>query len=165
MPKPKTKTELLSQSQDCYNALQLLLDSYSEEKLKSEFSTNTLNRNVRDVLAHLHQWHLMFLDWYKVGMNGENPHMPAKGYTWKTLPALNSKIWQDSQEIELQLIKKKLDTSYQKVLKITKKHSDEELFTKKKYKWTGSTSLGAYLISNSYSHYNWAIKLIKKGLK
>ena len=36
---------------------------------------------------------------------------------------------------------------------------------KKKYKWTGSTSLGAYLVSATSSHYDWAYKLIKKCLK
>ena len=41
------------------------------------------------------------------------------------------------------------------------KHSDEELFTKKKYQWTGTTSLGAYLIGSTSSHYDWALKTIK----
>ena len=42
---------------------------------------------------------------------------------------------------------------------------DDELFEKKRYKWTGSTSLGAYLVSATSSHYDWAFKLIKKCLK
>lgn len=55
--------------------------------------------------------------------------------------------------------------SFEKVFPIIEKHTDEELFTKKKYKWTGSTSLGSYLISATSSHYDWALKLMKKGLK
>ena len=42
---------------------------------------------------------------------------------------------------------------------------DEELFTKKKYHWTGSTSLGSYLVSATSSHYDWALKLIRKSIK
>jgi hypothetical protein len=45
------------------------------------------------------------------------------------------------------------------------KHTDEELFEKKKYPWTGSTSLGAYFISATCSHYLWAYDLIRKWLK
>ncbi|HOP45228.1 MAG TPA: ClbS/DfsB family four-helix bundle protein, partial [Flavobacteriales bacterium] len=41
----------------------------------------------------------------------------------------------------------------------------EELFEKKRYRWTGSTSLGAYLVSATSSHYDWALKLIQKVLR
>lgn len=44
---------------------------------------------------------------------------------------------------------------------LVRKHTDEELFTKKKQGWTGTTSLGAYLISATSSHYDWALKTIK----
>jgi len=91
--------------------------------------------------------------------------MPAEGYTWKTLPDLNKKIWKDTQHLDLISAKKLLDKSFKKVQAVITNHSDNELFEKKRYKWTGSTSLGAYLIHNTSSHYHWAIKIIKKGLK
>lgn len=34
-----------------------------------------------------------------------------------------------------------------------------ELFTKRLYSWTGSTSLGAYLVSSTSSHYDWGKKV------
>lgn len=165
MPRPKSKKELLEQSQSNYQKLIELINSLSEEKLHQDFPKGTLNRNVRDILTHLHQWHLFLLDWYKVGMKGEKPDMPAKGYTWQTLPALNKKIWKESQKIKTKEALIDLKRSYKKVQKIIEKHSNKELFEKKKYEWTGSTSLAAYLISNTCSHYNWAIKIIKKGIK
>jgi len=58
-----------------------------------------------------------------------------------------------------------LDKSFHDIQKIIEKHSDAELFEKKKYKWTGTTSLGAYLISATSSHYDWALKLMKKAMK
>lgn len=88
--------------------------------------------------------------------------MPAKGYTWKTLPDLNREIWKKYQDLNLQKAKEMLETSFNSVQKIIQKHSHEDLFTKKQYPWTGSTSLGAYLISATSSHYDWAYKLIKK---
>lgn len=51
---------------------------YFSEQNK-EFPLETLNRNIRDVLMHLHNWHLMMLNWYETGMAGQKPEMPAKG--------------------------------------------------------------------------------------
>lgn len=165
MPKPKTKSELLNLSQHNFDKLNDLVNAYSQIEINKEFLKGTLNRNVKDVLAHLHHWHLMFLEWYEIGMKGEKPNMPAKGYTWKTLPDLNKKIWNDYRNEPLNDIRKKLNDSFNEVQKIINAHSNEVLFEKKRYKWTGSTSLGAYLISNTSSHYEWAFKLIKKSMK
>ena len=123
-----------------------------------------MNRNIRDVLGHLHQWHLLLLDWYRVGMKGGKPEMPAPGYTWKTTSLLNRKIWKQYSNTPLIDMIEKVKVSHRTVMAIIKKHSDQELFEKRHYKWTGSTSLGAYLTSSTSSHYDWAIKLIKKGL-
>ena len=92
MPRPKTKTDLLQLSQLNYNKLISLISDLSVEKQERDFPEGTLNRNIRDVLMHLHHWHEMMLDWYSVGMAGSKPDMPAKGYTWKTTPALNAWI-------------------------------------------------------------------------
>lgn len=165
MPRPKSRKELLELSQTSYEKLLELVNSYSKSEVEKEFPIGTLNRNIKDVLAHLHEWHLMMLNWYNTGMKGKKPDMPAKGYTWRTLPKLNREIWEKYKNIELQVAKKLLDQSYEQIQSIIKNHSEEELFEKKRYKWTGSTSLGAYLISNTSSHYDWAIKLIKKSIK
>lgn len=165
MPRPKTKQELLDLSQANYQKLMDLISSYSTSEIQKEFPSGTLNRNITDVLAHLHEWHLMMHGWYTVGMQGNKPDMPAKGYTWRTLPDLNKLIWEKHKDMEFQTAKALLDDSYQLIRDVIKAHSNEELFEKKRYKWTGSTSLGAYLVSNTSSHYDWAIKLIKKAMK
>lgn len=163
MARPTTKEELLHLSQANYKKLNDLIESISDPN--KEFHEGTMNRNIRDVLAHLHHWHLMMLNWYEVGMKGEKPEMPAKGYSWKDTPELNKEIWKKYQKVDFNEAKSLLNNSYQDIQKIIEKHTNEELFEKKKYKWTGTTSLGSYLISATSSHYDWAIKLIKKTLK
>ena len=98
-------------------------------------------------------------------MQGEKPAIPKEGYTFANTPKLNREIWESCQNISLDEALVLFQKSFEKVLSIIEKHTDEELFTKKKYKWTGSTSLGSYLISAASSHYDWALKLMKKGLK
>ncbi|MBT8273118.1 MAG: ClbS/DfsB family four-helix bundle protein [Bacteroidia bacterium] len=165
MPVPKTKEELIQQSRDNYHRLNSLIDSFSSEEQKSDFPKGTMNRNIRDVIAHLHHWHKMFIDWYTVGMTGEKPDMPAKGYSWKDTKALNQKIWADYQNHNLESIRKDFEASYKELQKIIQSHTDEELFEKKRYKWTGSSSLGTYLRANTSSHYNWGYNLIKRAKK
>lgn len=165
MPRPKTKSELLDLSQTNFDRLNNYIDRLSKEEQLAEFPQNTMNRNIRDVLGHLYHWHLMMLDWYTVGMKGEKPDMPAKGYTWKTTSTLNHKIWELYTQTALDTVRELLGQSHKAQIDLIDRHSDEELFTKKQYPWTGSTSLAAYLISANSSHYDWALKLMKKARK
>ena len=85
--------------------------------------------------------------------------------TWKTTPELNRWIWEKYKDTPLADAKKDLESSFIKIRNLIEQHNDEELFEKKRYKWTGTTSLGAYLVSATSSHYDWAIQLIKKAKK
>ncbi len=163
MPRPKSKSDLLQLSAANYERLMNMIDAMPRSQQHAEFRPGTMNRNVRDVLAHLHHWHTLMLGWYDVGMAGNKPTMPAEGYTWKTLPALNRWIWEHYRKTPLSRTRQMLAGSFDEVQALIHRHSDAELFTKKHYAWTGSTSLGAYLISATSSHYDWAIKLIKRA--
>jgi len=142
-----------------------LIAAMDRAEQDKEFPAGTMNRNIRDVLMHLHHWHLMMLAWYKTGMSGVKPEMPAKGYSWKTTPELNRWIWEKYQETSLETALESLKSSYSDIRTLIEKHSNEELFEKKRYQWTGTTSLGAYFVSATSSHYDWAFKLIKKAKK
>lgn len=47
---------------------------------------------VCDLVAHLEEWHQMFLGWYEQGLRGATPEMPARGYKWSQTPQLNRAI-------------------------------------------------------------------------
>ena len=163
MARPTNKESLLNESQKSFDRLLELVDSIPNgEKVipgvNGEWS-------VKDVLAHLCAWHSLIEAWYTEGMAGNKPEMPAPGYTWKTTPQLNEKIFQDHKNESLDLVFQNLRSSHSKVQGMIKRHSNEELFTKKQYPWTGSTSMGSYFVSATSSHYQWAIDLIKKWLK
>ena len=165
MARPTNKKELQKLSRDNYSKLLAYINALPVPEQEHEFPPQTLNRNIRDVLAHLHAWHLMVLDWHKIGMAGQKPEIPAKGYSWKTTPQLNEVIQKRYSNIPLSETQSLLVHSFEQLQVIIENHTDEELFEKKRYKWTGSTSLGAYLISATSSHYDWALKLIKKSRK
>jgi hypothetical protein len=78
MPRSKTKEELLFLSHDNYTKLVNYINLLPKNELQNEFLNGYLNRNLRDVLAHLHHWHMMLVAWHTVGTPGAKPDMPAK---------------------------------------------------------------------------------------
>jgi len=165
MPRPKNKQELLDLSEVNFEKLNVFIDGLSTQDQNSDFPIGTMNRNIRDVLIHLHHWHLLLLKWYRIGMSGEKPEMPDKGYTWKTLPEYNRMVLEKYQDIPLIVARAKYEESHLSILNVIHSHTNEELFEKKRYKWTSSTSMGAYFISATSSHYEWALELIKKAFR
>ncbi len=165
MARPKSKEELLLASETNMQKLWDFINNLPEKKRTSDFPEGTLNRNIRDVLAHLHHWHLLVFQWYEIGMKGEKPSIPAEGYTWRTTPELNRSIREQYATISFEESKKLLGESHQKITDMIRSHTNDELFERKRYKWTGTNALGAYFVSATSSHYDWALKLIKKATR
>ncbi len=160
--RPKDKKELLRLSNENFEKLFCLIDSFDDKVKRGKvIFNNNRDKNIRDILTHLHHWHLMMLEWYKIGMSGKIPSMPAEGYTWRDTKKLNRKIWEMYQDTEYDKAVKLLRNSFLKMKEIMQRHTNKELFEKRKYKWTGTTSLGSYIISATSSHYDWAMKLLK----
>ena len=58
---------------------------------------------------------------------------------------MNVAIWKRHQKTSLEEATRHLEQSYREVLELIEVLSDDELFTKGVYKWTGGTSLGSVL--------------------
>ena len=58
-----------------------------------------------------------------------------------------------------------LASSHRAVLDLAATLTNEELFSKGVYKWTGGTTLGSYFVSATSSHYDWAMKKLKAHQK
>ena len=166
MARPTSKKDLLELGEENFEKLFALIDSFSKEEQRAEYIfDNNRDKNIRDILVHLHHWHLMVMEWYKVGMSGEKPDIPAKGYNWRTLPALNKEIWEKYQDKTFDEAVELLKSSHKDIRKIIEHHTNDELFERKRYKWTGNNAMGAYFVSATSSHYDWAMKHLKKYKK
>lgn len=119
--------------------------------------TEERDKNFRDVIIHLYEWQAMLERWYREGMAGDVPAMPAPGYKWRELKSLNEQIQKTYQDTTLNQALKKLTLSHQRVMNLIELHIDEELMTKKFYKWTKTSNLYTYFAANTVDHYNWAI--------
>jgi len=163
MPRPTNKQDLITAAQTQYDKLWAFVDAMTPEEQALAFAFEDRDKNLRDVLVHLHEWHNMVQTWHRIGtLEGAMPDVPGKGYTWKTLPDLNLEIWKKYQDVSLSDAKDRLQKSHKLVMSLIEAHTNEELFDRGVYKWTKSTTLGAYFIGGTSSHYDWAIKKLKK---
>lgn len=175
MPRPTTKTELFNAAEENYLKLNKLISSLTEEQLSTPFDFSgdekkkeahwRRDKNLRDVLVHLYEWHTLLLNWVAANENGESKPFIPEPYNWKTYGEMNVEFWKKHQSTSLEEAQKMLEKSHADTLTLAEKFSDEELFTKGKFKWVGGSVLGSYFISVTSSHYDWAMKKLKAHIK
>lgn len=165
MPRPQNKQDLELLSEKNFSDLFELINSLSEKDQEVDFSFEDRDKNIRDVLVHLYEWHKLLLHWIEKNTKGEQVPFLPEPYTWKTYGEMNIKFWEQHQKTPYKDAIIMLKESHNQVMKCIQIFSDEELFTKKYYSWTGTTSLWSYCVSATSSHYDWAIKKIKKHKK
>lgn len=165
MARPTTKIQLITASEDNFAQLFTLMGLMSKAEQEGMFPFEDRDKNIRDVLVHLYEWHQLFLIWIKANQAGASQPFIPEPYNFKTYPQMNIQFWEKHQNTPLNNAIELLKQSHHDVMELIHVFSNEELFTKKYYPWTGTTSLGSYCISATSSHYDWAIKKVKKYKK
>lgn len=169
--RPTTKTELMTASQQSYDQLLALISSLTPQQQETNFTFDVSrmkeahwqrDHNLRDILIHLWEWQKMLLKWVKVNQAAEECDFLPAGYNWHTYGDLNQLFWQRNQEVSLQQAQDLLAHTHQEVMQLLTSFTNDELFQKKVYPWTGNNALGTYFIANTSSHYEWALKKIRK---
>lgn len=178
MPRPTNKSDLLKAANDEFAKLCKILENTPKELLNSDFKTalpkNTRDKNARDVLVHLFEWQKMLenfilnnldLSGIKITQKASvTPFLPSP-YNFKTYPKLNIELHKKHQNTSFETAFNELKTSHERILALLTKISEDDLFTKARFKFTLSSSLASYAISSTSSHYVWAIKQLKAGFK
>lgn len=175
MGRPTTKQDLIQTAGEQYDKLWKLIDSMTEAERNAEFQFGeellqkeahwARDKNLRDVLVHLYEWHQLLLNWVESNRGGEpRPFLPEP-YNWKSYGAMNVGFWEKHQATPYDEAKALLLDSHGKVMDMIRGLSNEELFERKHFNWTGTTTVGAYCISATSSHYDWAMKKLKAHLK
>ena len=165
MPRPTTKADLIQAANEQFAKLWTLIGEMSDEEKSADIVPNERDKNVRDVLVHLYEWHCLLLNWIRSNTNrNPAPFLPAP-YNWKTYPQMNVVFWEKHQNTSYTDAETMLKKTHKEVMALIETFSNEALFSKGAFDWTGTTTLGSYCVSATSSHYDWAIKDIKKALK
>ncbi|MBO5458903.1 MAG: ClbS/DfsB family four-helix bundle protein [Lachnospira sp.] len=175
MGRPATKTDLISAANDKYAEMNMLISSLTEKELSTPFDFSgddkkkeahwRRDKNLRDILIHLYEWHRLLLNWVGANQKGESRPFIPMPYNWKTYGKMNVEFWRKHQDTTLEDAKELLKKSHEEVMRLAETFSNEELFSKGVYKWVGGSTLGSYFVSNTSGHYNWAIKKLKAHRK
>ncbi|MDH8700869.1 hypothetical protein M2138_000203 [Dysgonomonadaceae bacterium PH5-43] len=165
MARPTNKEDLIVAANSQFDKLWKLIDSMSVEKQQSVFAFEDRDKNLRDVLIHLYEWHQLLLNWLRSNHAGKAVNFLPEPYNWKTYPQMNVEFWEKHQSTSMEKAIVLLKESHSDVMKLIEPFTDDELFVKKYFPWTGTTNLGSYCISATSSHYDWAMKKLKKHIK
>ena len=98
-------------------------------------------------------------------MAGERKSFLPEPYHWGTYGEMNVEFWRKHQKTSLAESKAMLKESHKAVMAMIAERSDEQLFSKGAFSWTGTTTLGSYCVSATSSHYDWTMKKIKTHRK
>ena len=175
MARPTTKSDLIELADVQFTQLWTFIHAMSDAQQTAtfQFDSATLGKeahwmrdqNVRDVLIHLYEWHQLLLNWVHANQNGTaQPFLPPP-YNWKTYGQMNVDFFDKHQNTPYDTSKQLLFESHGNVMRLIDAFSNDELFAKKQFTWTGSTTLGSYCASATSSHYVWAMKKLKKHIK
>ena len=175
MARPKTKENLMIAAKENFEKLNTLISKMSDKELTTPFDFSKdekkkeahwkRDKNLRDVLIHLYEWHQLILNWVESNQKGEEKPFIPQPYNWRTYGDMNVEFWKKHQNTSLEDATKALQKSHKEVLKLAENFTNEELFSKKVYKWVGGSTLGSYFVSATSSHYDWAIKKLKAHQK
>ena len=175
MARPQTKENLMIAAKENFEKLNTLISKMSDKELTTPFDFSKdekkkeahwkRDKNLRDVLIHLYEWHQLILNWVESNQKGEEKPFLPEPYNWRTYGDMNVEFWKKHQNTSLEDATKALQKSHKEVLKLAEKFTNEELFSKKVYKWVGGSTLGSYFVSATSSHYDWAMKKLKAHQK
>ncbi len=163
MSRPVTRSELLARINSDFESLLVEVDRVPPDRRCAEGACDTWS--VKDLLAHLDAWHELVLAWERAGRAGEPVVIPAPGLTWSQLPVLNDQIWQRARGDSWDDVMGRLHASHTAIWAVVSDYSEDDLFTKARFAWTGSTSVGSYAVSATTSHYDWARTLIRRFVR
>ena len=175
MARPQTKENLMIAAKENFEKLNILISKMSDKELTTPFDFSKdekkkeahwkRDKNLRDVLIHLYEWHQLILNWVESNQKGEEKPFIPQPYNWRTYGDMNVEFWKKHQNTSFEDATRILEKSHKDVLELAEKFTNEELFSKKVYKWVGGSTLGSYFVSATSSHYDWAIKKLKAHQK
>ncbi len=175
MSRPTSKTDLISAAAETYEKLTAMVDTMTDKELSIPFQFENdagkkeahwqRDKNLRDILIHLYEWHQLTLHWVHANQNGDAVPFLPKPYTWRTYGNMNVMFWKKHQNTSLEDAREMFERSHRDIMEMIETLSNEELFSKGVFPWVGNSALGSYFVSNTSSHYNWAMKKLKAHKK
>jgi hypothetical protein len=162
MAQPRTKAQLLTATEKERDALQVLLSRLSPEDM---VRPGAYGWSAKDHVAHLSEWERMLFGWYEAGWRGEEPAVPAEGYTWASMDALNQRLFERHRDDPPAHVLADWQQTARQLQLLAEQVSEADLFTPNRFAWTGRGTLASFFFECGANHYRWSTEQIRRGLK
>lgn len=162
MGKRLSRAALIEEIQVERNLLDELLTSLSpKEKVRRDVTK--AKWSVKDILGHLVGWQQLNLGWLETARRGECPVLPAEGFKWSDVRALNESIYRSHRNRSLAAVEQDYASHHAMMLDLIDSLTDDELVSVEAFPWAGKKwAMSDYIRANTASHYRWASKHIRK---
>jgi hypothetical protein len=176
MPRATTKTDLLKMANEQFDKLWKMIDSMNGAEQSADFCFDAesltqkdgaahwkRDKNLRDVLIHLYEWHQLVLTWVAEGERGEaRPFLPP-GITWANYQKMNAGFFEKHKGTAYYDAKRMLKDSHAQVVALMERYSDEELFVKFPFKLSVKSSIAEYnMIHELLEQVDWNCTLLEE---
>lgn len=176
MSRPVNKNELIEVANNNFKKIMDAISSLSKQDQLKDFNFDISNKNedhykrdknIKDVLIHLYEWHNLLITWLNNNSNDDNIRYKfiPEPYNWKTYGIMNREFVKKHSNTKLEEAISLFNNSHKEVMEKLNNYTNEELFSKKIFSFCENNALGSYFISTTSSHYNWALKKIKSHIK
>ena len=140
-----TKPDLINAANEQFEKMWKLLDAMSDDEKNAIFDFDDTikqkeahwkrDKNLRDVLVHLYEWHQLLLNWVTANQSGEEkPFIPAP-YNWKTYGQMNVGFWEKHQLTTLHNSIEMVKESHRSVIKMIDGFSNDYYWYCKSYQF------------------------------
>jgi hypothetical protein len=174
MSKLATKADLIKAADEQFKKLWDMIDSMSNEEQNAEFDFGDIekkeshwdrDRNLRDVLIHLYEWHQLVLTWVANNEKGEKRSFLPPGITWANYQKMNVAFFEKHQSTPYNESKRMVKESHEQMMAMMERYSEAELFDKNAFNLGLRSSIADYCRSATSSHYVWASTKVKMHVK
>lgn len=170
---PTEKSELLNVANNSFQELLALLSNTDHEILERDFEPLKANAkcttfeqgdNIRDILMHIYEWQRLQSAFVHNIRQGAPKDFIPEPYRkdYKEMDRVN---FEKHKSTSLSDALKLISASHEEMMDLMGSFTHEELFNKKVFKVTYTTTMAAYFISVTVQPYSKALKRLKSHLK
>lgn len=141
-----------------------LKTNFLPKETKAKCTTFEQGENMRDVLTHIYEWQLLQVAFVENIRKGEPKDFIPDPYrkNYKEMDEVNRLRHQSTSFDKAVSL---LQETHPKMIALMESFTDEELFGKKVFKVTYTTTMAAYFVSVTLSPYSQALKRLKSHLR
>lgn len=173
MAYPQEKTGLMAAAQADYDALMELISATPREVLKEPFAvsdkpakctTFQQGADLKDLLVHALEWQRLQMAFVDNIRKGEPKDFIPEPYRkdYKEMDRVN---WEKHKATSLEEALKMLRESHDRIMALMATFTEEELFGKKVFRVTYTTTMAAYFVSVTLSPYGQMQKRLKAHIR